>query len=124
MCIPQKDREKKGILELFLNELALYLLVSQLFRFHCINCISNYKEGIFMLKEFQCSICTILDNFCSAIIEHTNQVIFLEDDDVAAVQNGCLTIHRIKRTLDESATREVTTIKMEIQQIMKGQLLI
>ncbi|XP_052685334.1 glutamine--fructose-6-phosphate aminotransferase [isomerizing] 1-like isoform X5 [Crassostrea angulata] len=56
----------------------------------------------------------------SAIIEHTNQVIFLEDDDVAAVQNGCLTIHRIKRTLDESATREVTTIKMEIQQIMKG----
>lgn len=77
-----------------------------------------------MLKEFQCSICTILDNFCSAIIEHTNQVIFLEDDDVAAVQNGCLTIHRIKRTLDESATREVTTIKMEIQQIMKGQLLI
>ncbi|XP_062589537.1 glutamine--fructose-6-phosphate aminotransferase [isomerizing] 1-like isoform X4 [Saccostrea cucullata] len=56
----------------------------------------------------------------SAIIEHTNQVIFLEDDDVAAVQNGCLTIHRIKRTLDESTTREVTTIKMEIQQIMKG----
>ena len=58
----------------------------------------------------------------SAIIEHTNQVIFLEDDDVAAVQNGCLTIHRIKRTLDESTTREVTTIKMEIQQIMKGDL--
>ncbi|XP_048758308.2 glutamine--fructose-6-phosphate aminotransferase [isomerizing] 1-like isoform X4 [Ostrea edulis] len=56
----------------------------------------------------------------SAIIEHTNQVIYLEDDDVAAVQNGCLTIHRIKRTLDESTTREVTTIKMEIQQIMKG----
>ena len=49
-------------------------------------------------------------------------MIFLEDDDVAAVQNGCLTIHRIKRTLDESTTREVTTIKMEIQQIMKGDL--
>lgn len=48
-------------------------------------------------------------------------MIFLEDDDVAAVQNGSLTIHRIKRTLDESTTREVTTIKMEIQQIMKGE---
>ena len=28
--------------------------------------------------------------FCSAIIEHTNRVIFLEDDDVAAVsKDGC-----------------------------------
>lgn len=56
----------------------------------------------------------------SAIIEHTNRVIFLEDDDVAAVTDGHLTIHRLKRTLDENVNREIITLKMEIQQIMKG----
>ncbi|GIX72654.1 hypothetical protein CEXT_775232 [Caerostris extrusa] len=43
----------------------------------------------------------------SAVIEHTNRVIFLEDDDVAAVKDGNLTIHRLKRTLDESTAREL-----------------
>lgn len=63
----------------------------------------------------------------SAIIEHTNRVIFLEDDDVAWVCNGRLTIHRINRKRTEhsnreisSLTREITTLKLEIQQIMKG----
>jgi len=56
----------------------------------------------------------------SAIIEHTNQVLYLEDDDVAAVHKGRLTIHRLKRKPDESTEREVITLKMEIQQIMKG----
>ncbi|XP_046667345.1 glutamine--fructose-6-phosphate aminotransferase [isomerizing] 2-like isoform X3 [Homalodisca vitripennis] len=56
----------------------------------------------------------------SAVIEHTNRVIFLEDDDVAAVKEGKLSIHRLKRSLDDSHAREITTLKMEIQQIMKG----
>ncbi|XP_041363135.1 glutamine--fructose-6-phosphate aminotransferase [isomerizing] 1-like isoform X2 [Gigantopelta aegis] len=56
----------------------------------------------------------------SAVIEHTNQVIFMEDDDVAAVENGRLTIHRVSRSIDDSTTREVITLKMEIQEIMKG----
>lgn len=59
----------------------------------------------------------------SAIIEHTNRVIFLEDDDVACVNNGRLTIHRINRNKQRdnlSQTREITTLKLEIQQIMKG----
>merc|ERR1712241_985656 len=49
-------------------------------------------------------------------------VIFLEDDDVAAVANGVLSIHRVKRALDDSnpLARDITTLKMEIQQIMKG----
>jgi glucosamine--fructose-6-phosphate aminotransferase (isomerizing) len=34
----------------------------------------------------------------SAIIEHTNRVLFLEDDDVAAVNGGVLSIHRINRS--------------------------
>merc|ERR1712112_346397 len=54
----------------------------------------------------------------SAIIEHTNRVIFLEDDDVAAVKLGVLSIHRNNKEGDLS--REITTLKMEIQQIMKG----
>ncbi|XP_052264444.1 glutamine--fructose-6-phosphate aminotransferase [isomerizing] 1-like isoform X4 [Dreissena polymorpha] len=69
----------------------------------------------------------------SAIIGHTNQVIYLEDDDVAAVTKGCLTLHRIKRaTLGEGglnndrkpnlqpSIRKVQTIQLELQQIMKG----
>jgi len=58
----------------------------------------------------------------SAIIEHTNRVIFLEDDDVAAVANGVLSIHRVKRALDDSnpMAREITSLQMEIEQIMKG----
>ena len=54
----------------------------------------------------------------SAIIEHTNRVIFLEDDDVAAIKNGTLSIHRANA--DGASGREITTLKMEIQQIMKG----
>lgn len=56
----------------------------------------------------------------SAVIEHTNRVIFLEDDDVAAVEEGRLTIHRLKRSLDGSTNREIMTLKLEIQEIMKG----
>jgi len=57
----------------------------------------------------------------SAIIEHTNQVIFLEDDDVAVVKDGRLTIHRIKRgDINEQAHREIHELLLEIQQIMKG----
>ncbi|XP_064550063.1 glutamine--fructose-6-phosphate aminotransferase [isomerizing] 2 isoform X1 [Drosophila montana] len=56
----------------------------------------------------------------SAVIEHTNRVIYLEDDDVAAVRDGTLSIHRLKKSLDDQHSREITTLKMEIQQIMKG----
>ncbi|XP_023247251.1 glutamine--fructose-6-phosphate aminotransferase [isomerizing] 2-like isoform X2 [Copidosoma floridanum] len=56
----------------------------------------------------------------SAVIEHTNRVIFLEDDDVAAVKDGALSIHRLRRCNDDAHAREIHTLKMEIQQIMKG----
>ena len=64
-------------------------------------------------------------NVCSAIIEHTNQVIYLEDNDVASISNGMLTIRRICFNLADQAqstVREITTLKMQIQQIMKGTL--
>jgi len=59
----------------------------------------------------------------SAIIEHTNQVIYLEDNDVAAVgPTGHLTIHRIRNSMDNPlspTSREVITVKMEIQEIKR-----
>uniref|UniRef100_A0A8C7Y434 glutamine--fructose-6-phosphate transaminase (isomerizing) n=1 Tax=Oryzias sinensis TaxID=183150 RepID=A0A8C7Y434_9TELE len=56
----------------------------------------------------------------SAVIEHTNRVIFLEDDDVAAVVEGRLSIHRIKRSAGDYPARAIQTLQMELQQIMKG----
>uniref|UniRef100_A0A673IHJ4 glutamine--fructose-6-phosphate transaminase (isomerizing) n=1 Tax=Sinocyclocheilus rhinocerous TaxID=307959 RepID=A0A673IHJ4_9TELE len=56
----------------------------------------------------------------SAVIEHTNRVIFLEDDDIAAVRDGHLSIHRIKRTAGDHPARAIQTLQMELQQIMKG----
>jgi glucosamine--fructose-6-phosphate aminotransferase (isomerizing) len=56
----------------------------------------------------------------SAVIEHTNQVIFLEDDDVAVVRNGRLTLHRVQKGgVNEPAHREIQALMLEIQQIMK-----
>ncbi|XP_075894993.1 glutamine--fructose-6-phosphate aminotransferase [isomerizing] 1 [Nelusetta ayraudi] len=56
----------------------------------------------------------------SAVIEHTNRVIYLEDDDVAAVSEGRLSIHRIKRRAGDYPARAIQTLQMELQQIMKG----
>eukprot|EP00112_Aurelia_sp_Birch-Aquarium-sp1_P014897 Seg325.2 transcript_id=Seg325.2/GoldUCD/mRNA.D3Y31 product="Glutamine-fructose-6-phosphate aminotransferase" pseudo=true protein_id=Seg325.2/GoldUCD/D3Y31 len=58
----------------------------------------------------------------SAIIEHTNRVIFLEDDDVAVVSDGNLSIRRMKHDTSSSQgiTRDIMTLQMELQQIMKG----
>lgn len=57
----------------------------------------------------------------SAVIEHTNRVIFLEDDDIAAVSDGRLSIHRIKRRVGDHPARAIQTLQMELQQIMKGE---
>ncbi|KAK0092596.1 hypothetical protein PV326_001086 [Microctonus aethiopoides] len=74
--------------------------------------------------EFQPLVAKEVEYFfasdASAVIEHTNRVIFLEDDDVAAVKEGTLSIHRLRRCMDDPHAREITTLKMEIQQIMKG----
>lgn len=59
--------------------------------------------------------------FDSAVIEHTNRVIFLEDDDIAAVSDGRLSIHRIKRRAGDRPARAIQTLQMELQQIMKGE---
>ena len=43
----------------------------------------------------------------SAIIEHTDRVMYLEDDDVASVKEGKLLLHRLKRNMDDCANRLV-----------------
>ncbi|CAL4076784.1 unnamed protein product [Meganyctiphanes norvegica] len=60
-------------------------------------------------------------SYASVIIEHTDRVIYLLDKDVASVdKDRVLHIHRISHNHDNPLNRENTTLKMEIQQIMKG----
>lgn len=46
----------------------------------------------------------------------------MEDDDLAVVSNGALTIHRTQHgeVSGQSAIREIHELKIELQQIMKG----
>uniref|UniRef100_A0A8C3G4A5 glutamine--fructose-6-phosphate transaminase (isomerizing) n=1 Tax=Cyclopterus lumpus TaxID=8103 RepID=A0A8C3G4A5_CYCLU len=56
----------------------------------------------------------------SAIIEHTNKVLYLEDNDLAVVNGGKLSIHRLSQQVGEDPVRAIKTLQMELQQIMKG----
>eukprot|EP00049_Salpingoeca_infusionum_P009736 m.165251 g.165251 ORF g.165251 m.165251 type:complete len:686 (-) comp14426_c0_seq1:412-2469(-) len=57
----------------------------------------------------------------SAVIEHTNRVLFLEDNDVVSIQGGHLSIHHVKKAgATTESTREVHTLEMELNEIMKG----
>ena len=51
----------------------------------------------------------------------TPRVLFLEDSDVASVKGGVLTIHNLDEDMvkETGGAREVTVLKMEIQEIMK-----
>lgn len=55
----------------------------------------------------------------SAIIEHTNRVLFLEDDDFADISGGSLRIHRYKKE-QAGEGREIQTLEMELNAIMRG----
>lgn len=39
---------------------------------------------------------------------------------MAAVKDGALSIHRLRKTNDDPHAREITTLKMQLQEIMKG----
>lgn len=45
----------------------------------------------------------------------------MEDDDVAVVTGGKLSIHRMNRQAGEDPVRAIKTLQMELQQIMKGE---
>ena len=56
----------------------------------------------------------------SAIIEHTNKVVYLEDGDIAHIANGHLRIHRLRRQDGMSSIRCIQTLEIELAEIMKG----
>jgi glucosamine--fructose-6-phosphate aminotransferase (isomerizing) len=56
----------------------------------------------------------------SAIIEHTKRVLYLEDNDIAHIDEGELHIHRLRREDGVSAIRSILTLEMEMAEIMKG----
>ena len=61
-----------------------------------------------------------LSSDVASIVKHTKKVLFLEDDDIAHIYDGELHIHRATNKLNESATRSIQTLEMELAQIMKG----
>jgi len=56
----------------------------------------------------------------SAVVEHTDRVIYMEDNDIAAIKNGTLVIHRITKTDNEQTSRDIITLQLELKEIMKG----
>ncbi|KAM9795665.1 glutamine--fructose-6-phosphate aminotransferase [isomerizing] 2 [Neosynchiropus ocellatus] len=93
----------------------------------------HFKEGVQELnsrnRRDSCTVNSVGDGSAveyyfasdaSAIIEHTNKVLYMEDDDIAVVNAGRLSIHRINRLVGEDPVRAIQTLQMEMQQIMKG----
>lgn len=56
----------------------------------------------------------------ASVIQHTKKVLYLEDDDIAHIYDGELHIHRAKKNAGESTTRQIQTLEMELNEIMKG----
>jgi len=73
-------------------------------------------DGLPMPTEF------FLSSDPSSLIEHTKKVLYLEDDDIAHIHEGQLNIHRISKETGHgtSNVRAIQTIKIELQEIMKG----
>lgn len=71
-------------------------------------------DGLPMPAEF------FLSSDPASVIEHTKKVLFLEDDDIAHIYDGELHIHRAKKNAGDSTTRQIQTLEMELNEIMKG----
>lgn len=71
-------------------------------------------DGIPMPVEF------FLSSDPASVIEHTKKVLFLEDDDIAHIYDGELHIHRAKKSAGESTIRQIQTLELELNEIMKG----
>ena len=51
----------------------------------------------------------------SAIIEHTKQIIYLEDNDIVHIVSGDISVNNV-----QNGTREIQSVEMDIHQIMCG----
>ncbi|XP_002169890.2 glutamine--fructose-6-phosphate aminotransferase [isomerizing] 2 [Hydra vulgaris] len=80
--------------------------------------VNSYPEGEHFLIAENAAMEYFFASDASAIIEHTKRVIFLEDEDLAWVKDGNLQIARMNNKT--SLTRDVQTLQLEIQEIMKG----
>jgi len=57
----------------------------------------------------------------ASVVQHTKKVLFLEDNDIAHIYDGELHIHRAnKKNAGESTIRQIQTLEMELNEIMKG----
>lgn len=56
----------------------------------------------------------------ASVVEHTKKVLFLEDDDIAHICDGELHIHRAHKRAGELTIRQIQTLEMELNEIMKG----
>lgn len=84
---------------------------------------SSTFVGISCVELFLIVFRCINVSFSSAIIEHTNQVVYMEDGDVASINNGNFVIYRKAQTgqdTEKIGIRKVHELKIELQQIMKG----
>lgn len=73
-----------------------------------------------ILPDFSKPIEFYVSSDASSVIEHTKKVLFLEDDDIAHIDQGELHIHRASRSAGTSTTRPVHTLEMKLAEIMKG----
>ncbi|QPG76862.1 glutamine--fructose-6-phosphate transaminase (isomerizing) [Brettanomyces nanus] len=78
------------------------------------------SESRAILPDFSKPIEFFVSSDASAVVEHTKKVLFLEDDDIAHIDNGELHIHRARRSASTSTTRPVHTLEMQLAEIMKG----
>lgn len=56
----------------------------------------------------------------ASVVQHTKKVLYLEDDDIAHIYDGELHIHRAKKEAGASTIRQIQTLEMELNEIMKG----
>lgn len=62
----------------------------------------------------------LLSSDPTAIIEHTKNVLYLEDNDIAQIKSGSLFIHRSDSEKGYSSVREIQKLEIELAEIMKG----
>lgn len=78
------------------------------------------SESRAILPDHSMPIEFFVSSDASSVIEHTKKVLFLEDDDIAHINQGELHIHRARKDDGMSTTRPVHTLEMQLAEIMRG----
>lgn len=78
------------------------------------------SESRAILPDYSKPIEFFVSSDAASIVEHTRKVLYLEDDDIAHIDNGELHIHRAKKSAGMSTTRPVQTLELQLAEIVKG----